>query len=276
MDMKNETNSKIKKIANIPFYTEGPAIDSLGNLFFTTLAGRNILKMDTSGKIFEWGASECPNGQIILPNDDHLICDVELSAIRRFDSNGRFVKNEIEGLCSEEAVYVPNDLIADASGNIYFTDSIRHTGKVFFLGTDGQQHVLLTDLDYPNGLVLSQDEQCLYVAESYKNRIILIELEKPGKIKGTFRVFATLPQNKSGEYNMPDGLAIDRQGNIWVAHYGMQAVQLLSPEGELLHSINTGVPFTSNLTFMNDEVLYITGGFGEPGPGILLKYMLKG
>jgi len=200
---------------------------------------------------------------------------VKLSAVRRFDTEGRFIRNETEGSCSGEKIYAPNDLVADASGNIYFTDSVRHKGKVCFLGKGGHQHVLMGDLDYPNGLVLSKDEQRLYVAESYKNRIILIDLEAPGKCREACHVFATLPQNKTGQYNLPDGLALDHQDNIWVAHYGMQAIQVLSPGGELLCTVNTGVPLTSNLTFINKETLLITGGFGEPGPGILLKYFTR-
>lgn len=274
MKMKSKSYSGITKIADMPFYTEGPAVDSRGNLYCTTLAGGSILKMDAAGGILEWARSECPNGQIILPDDEHLICDVKLSAIRRFDPKGGLIRNEIEGYCSGEMVYTPNDLVADTWGNIYFTDSIRHKGKIFFLGKDGRQHVLAADLDYPNGLVLSRNQQCLYVAESYKNRIISIDLEEPGKAREGYRVFANLPQNESGQYNLPDGLALDGYGNIWVAHYGMQAIQVLSSDGELLRSVKTGVPLTSNLTFINERTLFITGGFGEPGPGILLKYFL--
>lgn len=273
--MQSDSYSRIKKIADISFYAEGPAVDSRGNLYCTTLAGGSILKVEGSGKIVEWARSECPNGQIILPNDEHLICDVKLPAIRRFNPEGQFISNEIEGSCSGEKIFAPNDLIADTSGNIYFTDSVRHKGKVCFLGSDGRQHVLIRDLDYPNGIILSKDQQQLYVAESYKNRIILIDLEEPGKCREAYHVFATLPQNKPGEYNLPDGLAIDHHGNLWVAHYGMQAIQVLSPDGKLSRTVNTGVPFISNLTFTNNKTLFITGGFGEPGPGILLKYFLK-
>lgn len=266
--------SRMKRIAAVPFYTEGPAIDDKGDLYCTTLTGKSILKVEASGKIVEWAESDCPNGQIILPDGEHLICDVKLSAVRRFDAEGRFIRNEIEGTCSGEKIFAPNDLVADRSGNIYFTDSVRLKGKVCFLGKDGQQHILEEKLDYPNGLVLSKDERRLYVAESYKNRIILIDLEEPGRSRKGHHVFATLPQHTAGGYNLPDGLALDHHGNIWVAHYGLQAVQVLSPEGELLCSVDTGVPLTSNLVFINKETLFITGGFGEPGPGILLKYFI--
>ena len=272
----NIENIRLEKIVSLPFYTEGPAMDSKGNIYCTTLAGGTILKIDNENKISEWAYSNCPNGQTILPNDDHLVCDGKLAAVRRFDSNGRFLENEIEKYCNNTEVYCPNDLIADNDGNIYFTDSVRSEGKVCFVGADDQQAILVRNLDYPNGLVISSDQKTLYVAESYKNRILKIDLESPGNAKDNIDIFAELPEHISGkkEDNLPDGLALDHDGNIWVAHYGMQSIHKLSPEGELLYSIDTGMPFTSNLFFLNPEIIIVTGGYGEPGPGGLFKALL--
>lgn len=266
----------LEKIASLPFYTEGPAIDSIGNIYCTTLSGGAILKIDTENKITEWAHSDCPNGQIILPDGDHLICDVKLSAVRRFDGDGRLVKNEVEKYCDDMPVYCPNDLVTDSEGNIYFTDSIRNDGKVCFLGINGEQSILARDLDYPNGLVLSFDQKKLFVAESYNNRILKIDLESAGKAKGNIQVLTELPAHTSGkkENNLPDGLAMDHEGNIWVAHYGMQSIHQLSPEGKLLSSIDTGMPLTSNLFFLNHETIVVTGGYGEPGPGGIFKIWL--
>lgn len=266
----------IKKIADLPFYTEGPAMDSKGNIYCTTLSGGTILKIDIENKITEWAHSACPNGQIVLPDDIHLVCDVKLAAIRRFDANGQFVKNEIEKFCAGVEVYCPNDLVTDNNGNIYFTDSVRDNGKVCFLGVNGEQTILANDIDYPNGLVMSFDQKTLYVAESYKNRVIKITLESAGRMKGHIDVFAALPAHSSGKEtdNLPDGLALDRDGNVWVAHYGMRSLHKLSPEGNLLASIDTNMPLTSNLFFYNPETIIVTGGYGEPGPGGLFKVFL--
>lgn len=267
---------KLEKLASPPFYTEGPATDSKGNMYCTTLSGGSILKIDAEHKISQWAYSDCPNGQIILNNDDHLVCDITLAAIRRFDSEGRFIRNEIEKYCNGIEVHCPNDLITDLSGNIYFTDSIRNKGKVFFLGIQGEQNILADDMDYPNGLVLSPDQKTLYVAESYKNRIIKIDLLGLDHGKNRKEVFAELPSHSSGKItdNLPDGLAMDSDGNIWVAHYGMQAIHKLSPEGKLLLSVNTDMPLTSNLFFCNPDTIMVTGGYGEPGPGGLFKVLL--
>jgi len=266
-------NSITEKIADLPFYTEGPVADGTGNFFCTTLTGGSILKINARSEISEWAKSACPNGQVILPDGDHLICDSSLASVRRFSRDGKFLKNEVEGYCADFSIYAPNDLITDPVGNIYFTDSIRHKGKVYFLGINGDQKIVADDLDYPNGLVLSASGEYLYVAESYRNRILKIKLKTPGSTDGSLDIFVNLPVNPSGNEagNLPDGLALNSSGELLVAHYGMQAVQLISDKGKLILSIDSGMPLTSNLCFLDGHTIIVTGGFGEPGPGGLYK-----
>ncbi|WP_316810912.1 SMP-30/gluconolactonase/LRE family protein [Pedobacter heparinus] len=264
---------ELVKITDLPFYTEGPVVDKQGDFYCTTLNGGLVLKVDSRNKPVEWARCACPNGQFILPDGDHLICDSELGAVLRFNAEGTLLRNEIEGFCADERIFTPNDLVVDSQGNLYFTDSVRHTGKVFFIGIGGEQKVLIADLDYPNGLVLSHDERYLYVAESYRNRIIKLKLKMPGLGKGSYEVFADLPVHVSGDQhkNLPDGLALSKNGELLVAHYGMQAVQMLSAKGVLEVSVESGMPLTSNLCFLTEDSLLVTGGYGEPGPGGLFK-----
>jgi gluconolactonase len=273
--VKSSKSNTAALVASLPFYTEGPAIDRNGNFYCTTLSGRSVLKMDAKNNIMIWAESDCPNGQIILPSGDHLICDVKRSAIRRFNSNGTFIRDEIQKYCAGVPFDCPNDLVSDKAENIYFTDSIRNAGKVCYVDNNGEQHILLTGLDYPNGIILSSDEKTLYVAESYKNRILKISLEGPGKEAG-ISVLIDLPAHSSGkkEKNLPDGLALDCEGNVWVAHYGMQSIHKISPEGNLLRSIDVIMPLASNLFFINQETIVVTGGFGEPGPGGVARVSL--
>lgn len=274
--MSTNRSSGIIKIADLPFYTEGPVADNDGNIYFTNLTGGSIFKINELNQISEWACSLCPNGQIILPGGDHLVCDSRMSAVRRFSRDGNFLKNEIKGFCSDQEIISPNDLITDKKGNLYFTDSVRYTGKVFFLGVNGDQKVVLTGFDYPNGLVLSADENWLIIAESYTNRILKVKLMAPGLADGTPENFVELPNHTSGIKvdNLPDGLALGSNGRLLVAHYGMQAIQVISNEGKLLSTIDTGMPLTSNLCFLDDQTIFVTGGYGEPGPGGLYKISL--
>ncbi|MGN6342653.1 MAG: SMP-30/gluconolactonase/LRE family protein [Flavisolibacter sp.] len=256
-----------------PYYTEGPVIDEYGNIYFTTLSGGKIMKVNNKDEIVTWATSICPNGQTILNNGDHLVCDSKQAALIRYNKEGNFVSNEINGFCAGEIIQVPNDVITDKKGNIYFTDSVRHHGKVACIDTAGKQSIIARNLDYPNGLALSNDGKTLFVAESYKNRIIAIELEKN---YSNIRIVADLPAHPSNNIvnNLPDGIKVDEKDNIWVAHYGMGKVQILSASGEIVQSISTEFNLTSNLFIKNNHVI-ITGGFAEPGPGAFVEILFE-
>jgi gluconolactonase len=78
------------------------------------------------------------------------------------------------------------------------------------------------------------------------------------------RVFADLP-SKEGVEAEPDGLAIDSEGNLYVAHLGVGAVEVLDPQGNLLRSLPAGNYDASNLVFGGPQLdrLFITGSIGH-------------
>jgi gluconolactonase len=203
-----------------------------------------------------------------------LVCDSAEGAIVRFDHTSNPTGTLFNGQCAGHAVRCPNDLIEDRHGNVFFTDSVRESGKVFKVGKDGSQQCIAAGLDYPNGLALSPDQSLLYVAESYQNRVLTISLSE--EAVRLVSVWAVLPGHHSGRPvdNLPDGMATDAEGRVWVAHYGMGAIQVFSPEGMLLASLDTALPLTSNLCFVSDQPhrksVLITGGYAEPGPGAVL------
>lgn len=268
----------IKNQISQPYYTEGPVIDQEGNYFFTTLSGGTVMERSASGRMFIWATSPCPNGQVILPNNHHLVCDSKLASIIHYNSKGACIGGYLNGRCDGQKISTPNDLITDSQGNIYFSDSIRHDGKIGYISAEGIEKIIASGLDYPNGLALSTDEKILYVAESYKNRIIAFDLHKAHEARG--RNFEksdilweiNLPQHSSGSIaaNLPDGIKTDINNNLWIAHYGMGMVHIYSPEKTLIQSIKTPFTLTSNL-FLKNNTLIITGGDAEPGPGGLIE-----
>ena len=255
------------KLFSLPFYTEGPVVDEAGNCYVTTLQGGTILKFVPGKDPVVWARLPCPNGQVRLPNGDHVVCDSQSAALTRLDASGKFLQNDIAGFCAGVPVKVPNDVIVDNAGNLYFTNSVRYEGTVFFIGADGSQKVIAGRLDYPNGLALSGDEKTLFVAESYQNRILAFDLASAGQNKIP-QVFANLPRHASGERinNLPDGIKMDAEGCLWVAHYGMGMIHRILPNGTICQSIELPFPLVSNL-FINKQTIIVTGGYGEPGPG---------
>ena len=178
------------QIIDFSFYTEGPVVDDVGNIYCTTLTGGHVKLIDNNNVVSVWATSQCPNGQVILPNGDHLVCDSGVASVYRFNRHGAFIRNEIEGTCAGVNVEVPNDVIIDDQSGFYFTDSVRHEGRVFYRSADGKETVVYKGLDYPNGLALTGDQTTLFVAESYKNRIIKIPIKAPGLSSGELTVIA--------------------------------------------------------------------------------------
>lgn len=265
-------NCTYKNYKNHPFYTEGPVMDISGNLYFTNLLGGSIMMIDTDGRQSIWATAECPNGQAIVENGDHLICDSKSASLIRFDKDGNYIEKLIDGSCSGEQIKVPNDVIADKNGNIYFTDSVRHKGKVGRISSSGTESIIAINLDYPNGLALSVDEKQLFVAESYKNRIISFDISGNGLIINEAKILINLPTHSSNNItcNLPDGVKVDQENNIWVAHYGMGMIHKYNINGELLQSLILPFDLVSNL-FINNNMILVTGGQSEPGPGCILQ-----
>jgi gluconolactonase len=164
----------------------------------------------------------------------------------------------------------PNDLVVGTDGALYFTDppygltkTFEDPGReigwngVYRLAPDGRVSVLVKDLKAPNGIGLSPDGRTLYVGQSDGARPVVMayELAKNGTVSNGRVFFDTTPLRKNGP-GAPDGLKVDRDGNVFTS--GPGGVVVLSPRGEYLGTIVTGVP-TANCAFGDDgSTLYIT------------------
>jgi gluconolactonase len=143
--------SNISKLADLPFYTEGPVCSREGNIFITAPAGEGIYQVNIDGSFSRWSTSDWPNGQAMLVNGDHLICDSKLGVIRRFDQHGVWIADETKNFYNGQEISSPNDLAVLPDGGIYFTDSVRYRGSVWFRDPSGKQEIIADGLDYPNG-----------------------------------------------------------------------------------------------------------------------------
>jgi gluconolactonase len=184
--------------------------------------------------------------------------------------------------CEGKALRGPNDLTLDVkNGGFYFSDpggsSLKERiGTVHYVDSTGVTTLVDSGLAFPNGIVLTPDGQHVYLAESQKNVVHIYDVEKPGKLVNR-KKFADLPRKKEGTPqidNQPDGMCLDAAGNLYVAHYGMKQVQVLSPKGELIRQFDGGNVTTSNVAFSGPKMdqLFITGGIGpEAGEGGLFR-----
>ncbi len=164
----------------------------------------------------------------------------------------------------------PNDAVYKSNGDLYFTDPPYGLPKqmddprreldfcgVYRLTVDGTLTLLTKELRRPNGLGFSPDEKTLYVAQSDPKAAIWMAY--PVAEDGTLakgRILYDATKWVGQRPGLPDGMAVDRLGNIWAT--GPGGVLVLTPDGRLLGRLNTGQP-TANCTFGTDgKTLFIT------------------
>ncbi len=258
-------------------YTEGVVVDHQGNLYFSH--GKIVTKVTPDGKASTWAETGSPNGHKVLADGTHLICDASRHALLHLDADGK----ELKPAATESggrALRGPNDLTLDtATGGVYFTDPASSdqdhpNGSIHYLDREGVCHTVYEGLAFPNGIVIRPDGKTLLVAESKRNRILAFAVTEPGKL-GDRTVLVDLPKKGEGQIdNQPDGICLDADGNLFVAHYGMRQVQVVSPEGKLIRSYPGGNLTTSNVAFAGPDMnrLYMTGG----DPGALFRLDLQG
>lgn len=280
-DLPAADKAKIVKLFEVPNYCEGVVFDHDG--FGYISHGKVITQFTPDGKHKTWAETGAPNGHKVLADGTHLVCDASQHAVLHLDKTGK-IMGKASSECDGKPLRGPNDLTLDPKGGFYFTDpggsdDKKLIGTIHYVDPKGKTHLIAEGLAFPNGIVLTPDGKRLLVAESKKNRVLEYPILSPGKV-GKMKVFADLPE-KTGEQidNQPDGMCLDKEGNLYVAHYGMKQVQVLSPEGKLIRRYPGGNMTTSNVGFFGPKMnqLYITGGIGaEAGAGGLFRIDLEG
>lgn len=164
----------------------------------------------------------------------------------------------------------PNDLVYHSSGSLYFTDppyglekNVNDPAKelpfqgVYRLSPDGALTLLCRDISRPNGIAFSPDEKTLYVANSDPKNTVWYRFDVlPDGGIANKRVFHDASAWKAGKRGLPDGLCVDRHGNLFAT--GPGGVCVFSPDGTHLGTIETGQA-TANCTWGDDgSTLYIT------------------
>lgn len=251
--------------------TEGPAWhEASESIFFTDIPGNTIYSLDVN--TFEVSTLRSPsdtsNGLAIDAEGYLLAAEHGTRTITRMDLTTNEVNPYIETVNYEgedKMFNSPNDLVIHSNGNIYFTDPSFGLGNnesdlgfngFYVRKTDGTVELLKT-FEYdteesPNGVILSPDEETLYLAVSHSESgpILAYDVDEDGNLSNE-REFAA-GQNL-------DGMAIDEEGNLYVA--ALEGIDVWSKDGDYWGSIvlpdNTR---TTNVAFGTTEMntLYIT------------------
>jgi len=250
-------------------FLEGPSFDRAGNLFVVDIPYGRILKVSPEGQfsvVAEYDG--WPNGLKIHKDGRIFIAD-HLKGLLVLDPTTGKVEVLVERV-RREGLKGVNDLIFARNGDLYFTDQGQTgmqdaSGRVYRLGTDGNIDCLIDTVPSPNGLALSPDEKLLYVAVTRANQVWRLPLHPDGT---TSKVGVFL--NLSGGLAGPDGLAVDQEGNLAVAHAGFGTAWVFSKLGEPMFRLRSVAGLaTTNLAYGGPENrhIYIT----ESDTGTILE-----
>jgi gluconolactonase len=168
-----------------------------------------------------------------------------------------------------ERLKAVNDLVFASNGDLYFTDQgltglHDPTGRVFRVRADGRVDCLLDNIPSPNGIALDPTETTLYVAVTRANAVWRVPLLADGSVA---KVGNFIQLSGGGG---PDGLAVDSEGNLAVAHIGLGVIWLFSARGEPMARIQSTIGHhTTNMAYGGPDgrTLFIT----ESESGTLLK-----
>ena len=232
-------------------FTEGPAVNEKGELFFTDIPASRIHKVNLDGSV-EVFASDTGNANgLMFGRDGRLYaCANAKKQIVAYSPDG-----EAEVIAEG---YPSNDLVILADGSIYFTSPDEK--KVHHIGTDGEVRIVDVGIERPNGIAVSADQTLLFVGDSIGRFVHSFQIQPDGSLKHKQEYFHLhTPENvmRSGA----DGMAVDTEGHLYVT--SIEGLQVCDQPGRV--NIILKKPqdaWLSNVTFggENLDTLYVTCG----------------
>ncbi len=249
-------------ISNQFSFTEGPAADKWGNVFFTDQPNDKIWKYDTSGKLTLFlDKTGRANGMAFDAEGNLITCsdgDNELWRIAPNGSHTVLLKN-FKG----HRFNGPNDAWIHPNGGIYFTDPLYERPywthkpdvqdqKVYYLAKGSNEAVVAADnLVQPNGIAGTADGKYLYVADIGDNKTYRYAINKNGSLQQ--------PQLFAAQGS--DGMTLDNRGNVYLTGNG---VTVYNAAGAQIQHIAIPEGWTANVCFGGTKriKLFITASKG--------------
>jgi gluconolactonase len=282
-------------------FPEGPVALSDGSVLVTEIDRGTLTRISPSGRTEVVahcgggpnGAAVGPDGAVYLCNNGGRFASGNWNGgwIERVDLHTRAVEVLYRD-CDGRRLSGPNDLVFDSTGNFYFTDTgkfrgrQRDVGSIYYAHSDGSRLLeIVHPAESPNGIGLSPDLGTLYYAETVTARLRRRQVLAPGRLS---EVAATDPSTLVvglPGYQAFDSLAVDREGNVWVATLVTGCITMVTPDGRGVtqYTMPEGLEdeMVTNLCFGGEDLLtaYVTlGRTGRlircrwPQPGLALEF----
>ena len=255
----------LEKLADGFIFTEGPASDKDGNVFFTDQPNDRILKWSTDGKLSTF-MQPCgrANGLCFDREGSLWACADEKNEMWRIDSSGKptVVIKDYEG----KLLNGPNDVWIRSDGGLYFTDpyykraywkrGAKELGEHVYYLDPGQKALkpVIEDMSQPNGIIGTPDSKLLYVSDIRGGKTFRYRIQPDGGLTEK-TLFCELGS---------DGMTIDNEGNVYLTGQG---VSVFAPSGAKIAHIDVAEKWTGNICFGGKDrhILFITASKGFYG-----------
>ena len=262
-----QTKSKIiakgailTKLSGEYAFTEGPAVDAQGNVFFTDQPNDKIYKWTANdGMISLYMDKTGRSNGLYFDREGNLLSCADLeNQLWKIDKNQKVtvLVNDFEG----KKFNGPNDLWIAPNGGVYFTDPFyprkywtRTTmelpeKRVYYLSPDKKTVTIAArELVMPNGIIGTANGKTLYVADIGDKKTYSYQINTDG----------TLSNRKLFTAMGSDGMTVDRKGNVYLVGKG---VTVFDKNGNQIEHIDVNEPWTANITFggKDRQTLFIT------------------
>lgn len=254
--------ASVTKLADGFVFTEGPAVDADGNVYFSDVRDSKTYKWTIGEGLSTFQEDSGNANGLFFDTDGNLLaCESGNRRITRISMDGRVtvLAESYDG----KRLNSPNDIWPDSRGGIYFTDprffdqtGVEQDGNhVYYIPPDGGPVIRVVDnLDAPNGVLGTADGRQLYIADHGPNvgrdLTYLYDIQPDGSLANR-QLFASIGS---------DGMTSDEHGNVYLTEDG---VKVFSPDGQQIASIP--VPeLPSNVVFGGPDrrTLFITARTG--------------
>ena len=256
----------VKKLVSGCRFTEGPVVDSRGNLFFSDGPNDRIVRVAPSGDVRDY-RKPCgrANGLTLDAQGRLVMCQSGGNGggrrVTRLERDGAetVLAAEFDG----KPFNAPNDLCIDRQGRIYFTDpnfgdpkdASQPVAGVYRIDAPSKVVRVLDGLQKPNGILFAADFRTLYVSDRGTQKLHRYRVAEDGSLTADGILYDFAPNRGV------DGMRLDSQGNVWAAagQGPTTGLFIVSPEGKLL--LHKPMPeFSTNLAFGGPELrdLYFT------------------
>jgi gluconolactonase len=253
-------DANVEKLSSVFSFTEGPASDPKGNVYFTDQPNDKIYVWSIDGKLTTFlTGGERSNGLYFDADGITLLACADLhNRIVAISPDGKITV--LADKYNGKRFNSTNDLWRHPSGGIYFTDPYykrdywadanrgQEGEHTYYLTPDRKTVIRVTeDLTQPNGIIGTPDGKMLYIADIRAGKTYVYTINADGTLSNK-KLFCDMGS---------DGMTIDNEGNVYLTGNG---VTVFNPAGEKNEHIQIREPWTANVCFggKDQDTLFIT------------------